>query len=165
MPKRTARKTQVFVLLAGLMALLLGAGLANADVRDQLVAAIGAPDDPAAGQVEAEVEEPEVEEVQVVGQLEANHGAPDEVQAKLEDDPEEIDEEADDPSDDEDGANAAAVAPDPPADDQDTDTDDGKTSIPLPGAGDDTEGDDTDDAGDTDADEGGDDSGDEEQDD
>lgn len=156
MPKRTVQKNQVFVLLAGLMAVLLGAGLANADVRGQLADAIGLSEDPTAGQVEAEVDD-----VQVVGQLEADHASTDEVQAKLEDDPEEVDDEADEPSDDEDGANAAAVDSDPPGDDQDTDTDGGKTSIPLAGAEDDTDGDDSDDAGDTDADEG-DDQGDDE---
>lgn len=149
MRRVTGKQKRVFAVLAGLIAVLLGAGLASAsaDVHGALVEAVGLSDDTAAGQGEDEVDEVDAE-APVVGQLEADHAA-DEVLAKLEDEPEEVDEEADEPSDDEDGANAVAAVSDPPdVPDPDTDdTDGGKTSIPLPGGSDDTEADDdTDDA-------------------
>lgn len=150
MPRGTVQQKRVFAVLAGLIAVLLGAGLASAsaDVHGALVEAVGLSDDTAAGQGEDEVDEVDAEAPVVVGQLEADHAA-DEVQAKLEDEPEEVDEEADEPSDGDDGANAVAAVSDPPdVPDPDTDdTDGGKTSIPLPGGSDDTEADDdTDDA-------------------
>ena len=151
MRRVTGQQKRVFAVLAALIAVLLGAGLASADVHGALVEAVGLSDDTAAVQGEAEVDDVDAEVQVVVGQLEADHGATDEVEAKLEDEPEEVDEEEDEPSDGDDGANAATAVSDPPdVPDPDTDdTDGGKTSIPLPGGSDDTEADDdTDDTAD-----------------
>lgn len=154
MPKRRLRRNQLFVALAGLIAVLLGAGLANAGVQGALVDAIGQAQDLVAPVVD-ETEDSGSDELVVAGQLEADHAAPAiaEDEAKLEDEPEDVEEEPEEPAgdpepDDADDDTTAAV----PAPDDDTydDTDGGKTSIPLPGADEDTDTDDpdTDDADD-----------------
>jgi hypothetical protein len=158
MPKRTVPVNQVFVVLAGLIAVLLGAGMANADVRGALVVTIDQLEARAAemeAEAAAEDENSEGLQVQAPVQLAADPVAPaaPEEEAKVEDEPEEVEEEVvepagDPPADDDDTAAAAAPAVQPPDDDTDDtndDTDKGKTSIPLPGGGDDT----TDDGADT----------------
>lgn len=144
----TERKKQLLAVLAGLIVMVLGAGFANADVRGALAEAIVAADESAPAPVESEGD-PSSDESPVVGALEADHAQPGEDEAKLEEEPEEVNEEPDDqdPGEDpDDQSTVGAIPPSAPAPDDDTDTDDGKTSIPLPGGDDDTdEGDDTDD--------------------
>lgn len=158
MLKKTFHGKRIFIVLAGFIAALLGVGLARADIRGGVADTLGDYYQARAGMapVEAEVEHPVPAGVSQLGGLEAEDLADDEVEAKLEDEPEEVDEEEDEPSDGDDGANAATAVSDPPdVPDPDTDdTDGGKTSIPLPGGSDDTEADDdTDDAADAAADE------------
>jgi hypothetical protein len=153
MLKKMVQGKRMFVVLAGFIAALLGVGLARADIRGGVADTLGDYYQARAGMapVEAEVEHPVPAGVSQLGGLEAEGPAGEEVEAKLEDEPGEVDEEADEPSDGEDGANAVAAVSDPPdVPDPDTDdTDGGKTSIPLPGGSDDTEADDdTDDAAD-----------------
>jgi hypothetical protein len=151
-PKRTARRNHLLVAPAGLIAAVLGAGLANADVQGALVEAIGEAQDPVVDVVE---EQPGSDEIQVAGQLEADHAVPvvAEDEAKLDDEPDDVeDEDAEEPADpepDDAGDDTTAAAVPAPDVDTDDDTDEGKTSIPLPGADDDTDAEDeTDDAAD-----------------
>jgi hypothetical protein len=158
MARGNAQKKQLLAVLAGFIVVLLGTGLASADVHGALVNAIVQANDLPAAPAEAEVDEIDevaAGDVTVVGALEADHAVAVEDEAKLEEGPEEVSEETDDPDPDAaaEDQTAEAVQPSAPVPDDDTDTDDGKTSIPLPGGGDDTdEAEDTDTA-DDDADE------------
>lgn len=149
------QKKQLLAVLAGFIVVLLGTGLASADVHGALVDAIVQTNDLPAAPAEADVDEVAAGDVTVAGALEADHAVAVEDEAKLEEEPEEVGEETDDPDPDAaaEDQTAETVQPSAPVPDDDTDTDDGKTSIPLPGgAGDTDEAEDTDTA-DDDADE------------
>lgn len=148
MARHTEKKKQSLAVLAGLIVFVLGAGLANADVRGEMVYAIVEAEEPGPAPVAPEGDDAAAGQSPVVGALEADHAAPAE-EAKLEEEAEDVDEEPDDPDPDADPADdqttVGAVPPPASAPDDDTDTDDGKTSIPLPEVDDDT--DEADDAG------------------